>query len=634
MCGLCGYISEIEYQSSVIKNMTGLLEHRGPDDEGELSDKFSERHYIGLGHRRLSIIDLSALGHQPMQSYDDSIVLIYNGEVYNFLDIRMKLEKRGYVFRSNTDTEVLIYAYKEYGMDFFDKLNGMFAIALWDKNTGDLILARDRMGKKPLYYYFDGKEVVFASELKSIMAYPGFRKEIRTELISSFLTNKSIAAPDTIFKNTFKLETGQYVIISEKNGILEIQKDYYWKLIEKYKEGQEESIEDYDTAKSQLRKTLLKAVERRLISDVPIGSFLSGGIDSSIITALMKECVEGEVKTYSIGFNEKNVDESGYARAVADYLGTKHTEYYVSEKDLLKEIDNMPYIYDEPFSDSSQIPSTILCRLAKKDVTVALSGDGGDELFCGYNIYDWVNKIKKYDKISGIAYSTFYRPFIMGTKIDDIIPKSARALLNNRDVNVKLQCFNDVLEIYTNKLIVDCSESSKYRGFETELNFVLGQDYDWQIKRMLLDMKYYMPEEVLVKMDRASMASSLEVRCPILDREVVELSFRVPHRFKYHKKDKKHILKEILYDIVPRDLVDRPKMGFGVPLGKWITGELSDEILRFSEEDKLKRQGIFDPSELAIIIELNKKRNKGAYATILWGYLMFQKWYDYWIENF
>ena len=364
MCGLCGYITKQNLPSGVLERMNNTMPHRGPDDAGIYQGSFPGGLFIGLGHRRLSILDLSDSGHQPMFTADGSLGLVYNGEIYNFRELRAGLEQKGRRFRSNCDTEVLLYLYQEYGTDCFSMLNGMFAAVFADFETGRIVLARDRAGKKPLYYFTgNAGELVFASELKPILQYPQFRKHIRQEVLSGYLCHHCIMAPNTIFEDTYKVNPGEY-IVWEKG---EVTRAYYWDLLERYKTLSREPETDYETAKKHLKELLFDAVEKRYIADVPIGTFLSGGIDSSLITAIARAVNAEPVRSFTIGFDDQASNEAEYAKAIARYLGTEHRERYVSEEDLLGQLQDIARYYDEPFGDSSQIPSMLVSQIARQE---------------------------------------------------------------------------------------------------------------------------------------------------------------------------------------------------------------------------------------------------------------------------
>lgn len=630
MCGICGFISSNEYPANIIEEMNDTMWHRGPDDAGTFRYRLHDGRFLALGQRRLSILDLSSAGHQPMFTEDGDVGIVFNGEIYNFKELRKQLVKKGYIFKSNCDTEVILYLYQEYGHFCFEKLNGMFAIAIVDFRQEEVILARDRMGKKPLYYYWPKNKstFVFGSELKPILKFPEFHKEIRTELISSYLVNKCFASPDTVFMDTYKLEPGQYIIW--KNG--ELKFGFYWNLLKQYVKYSNEQIEDYDTAKKEMKDLLLDSIQRRMIADVPVGTFLSGGIDSSIVTAYAREVSDRQIQSFTIGFNTKRENEAEHAKEVARFLGTKHTELYISEKELFEQIDDLVYYYDEPFSDSSQIPSMLVSKLAKNDASVILSGDGGDELFCGYDLYDWVLLAQKLDFIGQIGYKICNLPYVRKYDLINKFPDRIAALMMNREPSVKLQVFNDIHEKNVDGIVLGHNVSSKY-DYEKNIHEITSLTDNWQMQRMLLDMRYYLADEILVKMDRASMKYSLEVRCPILDHRVVEYSYRLPHKFKYKAGNKKRILKDLAYEAVSKELLERPKQGFGVPLKCWLSGELYKQLLLFADARVLKKQGIFSAVKVQELIANMLKSDYWGYSNVVWGFFVFQMWYRQYIED-
>ena len=630
MCGICGYISELQYERKVLKAMNDTMVHRGPDDSGVYQRTVDSGCQIGIAQRRLSIIDLSSAGHQPMFSEDGNIGIVYNGEIYNFCELRENLKKKGYSFHSSCDTEVILHLYEELGEKCLLELNGMFALAIVDFRKERMILARDRMGKKPLYYYFPEKKrgFAFGSELKPLMKFPEFHKEIRRELVSAYLVNKNFDSPDTVFVDTYKVEPGQCVVW-EKG---ELTKYKYWNLLEQYRENSSDIIDNYEEAKAGLKELLLDSVSKRLIADVPVGAFLSGGIDSTLITALAKEVSDRPIRTFTIGFYDKEQNEADYAKEVANYLGTKHVEEYITSEELFRQIHDLATYYDEPFADSSQIPTMLVSKVARGGVSVSLSGDGGDELFCGYELYDWLKLAQKLDVVGKASYNICNLPFIKKMHLIEKMPDKPYAFLNNRNENTKVQLFHDVRERYTKEMIVGESESSK-RIYEQEIKKIEELKDNWQMQRMLLDMRYYMADEVLVKTDRASMKYSLEVRCPLLDYRVVEYSFRLPQEFKYVGKTKKRILKDLTYEWVPRELLERPKKGFGVPLTKWLREELHGQLLRYADKTILQRQGIFVPEKIQEFIQMLMRSELSVYSSILWGFFVFQMWYQEYVED-
>ena len=606
MCGICGMIGETKDKEQVLARMMKVMEHRGPDG----GDTYVSDGAL-LGFRRLSIIDLDT-GMQPMLNEDGTMALVFNGEIYNFQDIRKELS--GYTFQSNCDTEVIIAAYLEWGIGCVERFVGMYAIALLDRDCGEVYLVRDCIGKKPLYYWLDGENLVFASELKPIMACPGFQKKIRKEVLSRFLYQQYINAPETIFENVYKLEPGAVLVFSQ--GKAKVRK--YWDIKEVYNRQKKNPVEDYGQAKFELKERLKKATAYRMISDVPLGAFLSGGYDSSLITAIAQEHSKEPIKTFSIGFHEEKYNEAKYARQVAEYLGTDHTELYIDEKQMFDLVESIPTYYDEPFADSSQIP------------TVSLSGDGGDEFYCGYNIYENVAQAQMLDIPGGIVHSICNLPLVRNTGIGDKLPFRVKVIAGNRNKETKTQFGAGNYIIRAKKMVLNDGNELPCH-YEIESSY--GED-KWQVRRMLLDMDTYLPGDILCKVDRASMKYSLEARCPILDKDVMEYSFRIPHGFKFHKGDKKHILKDIAYDYIPKELLERPKVGFGVPLDKWLRGPLREQLLAYSEKDYLEKQGIFDAGYVSGMIRDYIKTGDGGpatganYSKLSWSFFIFEQWYQ------
>lgn len=626
MCGICGFVSKNRITPEQLKRMNDAMYHRGPNDSGEEIYPAKGGYSVGLAQRRLSILDLSPMGHQPMHSPDKRILVVYNGEIYNFQELKEELAD--YPFCSTCDTEVIIAAYLKWGIDCVSRFNGMFAIALFDRETEEFYLVRDRIGKKPLYYWLEQGNLVFASELKPIMECPGFEKKIRTEVLSRYLYHQYINAPDTIFENVSKLEPGSILRFSDGN----INTWKFWDIKEVYHRYKANPVEDYAQAKQELKDLLNRSVSLRMISDVPLGTFLSGGYDSSLITAIAQSLSPQPVKTYSIGFNEEKYNEAKYAKEVAEHLGTNHTELYISEKEMFDLVDSIPQYYDEPFADSSQIPTMLVSALAKKDVTVVLSGDGGDEFFCGYNVYDKIGQAQKLDVLGAMTYGVCNLPGIRKLGILKKMPFSVQVISENRDKETKTQFgTSNYLE----------TAYGMVKGEKIPILYRVEQAYrekNWQERRMLLDMDTYLPGDILCKVDRASMKYSLEARCPILDKDVMEYSYRLPHSFKYGGHVKKRILKDIAYDYIPKTLLDRPKVGFGVPLDKWLRGPLREQLLSMADRDLLIRQGIFDADYMCNMLDIYMEHGDagpatgGNYSKLLWSYFVFQQWYRHYMQ--
>ena len=627
MCGICGYVSKKNITPEQLRAMNDTMYHRGPDDSGAEIYGMKDGWQVGFAQRRLSILDLSALGHQPMHSADERISVVYNGEIYNYRELREELAD--YPFRSNCDTEVIIAAYLKWGIRCVERFNGMFAIALFDRKTQDVYLIRDRIGKKPLYYWYEDGNLVFASELKPIMKCPGFSGEIEHRVLSRYLFQQYINAPESIYRNVYKVEAGAVLRFSRG----EINTWKYWNIKKVYHEAQKNRIEDYQEAKEQLKQLLKQSVKARMISDVPLGTFLSGGYDSSLVTAMAQECSDEPVKTFSIGFHEERYNEAKYAKAVAEYLGTDHTELYIDEQDMFDLVESIPKYYDEPFADNSQIATMMVSKLARDHVTVALSGDGGDEFFCGYNIYKNVLQAQHLDKLGAMVHGVCGLPGIGRLHIEERLPFKVRVIAGNRERESKTQFGVSNYTVRAKAMVKPIEEGQEALPilYLTESKYHVN---DWQVRRMLLDMDTYLPGDILCKVDRASMKYSLETRCPILDKNVMELSYRMPHRFKYAGGDKKHILKDIAYDYIPKGLLDRPKVGFDVPLDKWLRGPLREQLLDYSSYDYLKRQDIFDVDYVSNMIARYMETgdagpSTGAnYSKLTWSFFVFQQWYQ------
>ena len=635
MCGICGYLSKRIITEHELSVMNDTMKERGPDDSGTQLWELPGGRTLGMAQRRLSILDLSELGHQPMSTPDGRLSLVYNGEIYNYRELREELPE--YSFRSNCDTEVILAAYLKWGIRCVERFNGMFAFALYDRESGELFLARDRMGQKPLYYWKSGDQLVFASVLAPIMKCPGFQGKIRKEVLPRFLFQEYINAPETILEDVFKVEPGTVLTWHDASSRMTIYR--YWDVSERYEAMQREPVSDFGEAKEELKELLRSAVRRRMIADVPLGSFLSGGYDSSLISAIAQEQLGSTpLQTFSIGFEEKDYDESPYAAAIAEYLGTDHTQRIIGEQDLLELVSDLPKFFDEPMSDSSQIPTMLVSKLAREKVTVALSGDAGDEFFCGYGIYDLVRKAQKLDGIGCLAHGIGQLPLGHGKKLEDCYPFRAQVISANRNPKTRTQ-FGAGSYVELAGRLVQRSEDDPLLpvNYETEDRY---PSENWQITRMLLDMDTYLPGDILAKVDRASMKYSLENRCPFLDPEVMLYSYRLDHDLKYHREksgwSKKYILKQLAGDYIPRELLERPKKGFSVPLGKWLSGPLREQLLTYGNAQFLKEQGIFNPEEVTqLIAKFLSEGDKGAgtgqnYSGLLWSFFVFQQWAAYW----
>ena len=648
MCGISGFYSKTSstFNNAILK-MNLAIFHRGPDSNNIWQDQNSG---IVFGHQRLSIIDLSIAGNQPMISNSGRFILTYNGEIYNHLEIRRDLKKinSNIKWKSNTDTETLLEALEFWGIEkTLSKINGMFAFGIWDKKTRSLILARDRIGEKPLYFGWQGKGdnkvFLFGSELKALKAHPEFSGEIYRDAIALQLRHNCIPDPYSIYKDIYKLLPGHYLQLKEndlKKNLLPTPKAY-WSLTESAIYGNSNQLTLGETdIQRELEKYLKDSVKQQMISDVPLGAFLSGGIDSSTIVALMQSQSNHPIKTFTIGFSENNFNEAEYAKKIAKHLGTDHTELYVSSKAAMEVIPKLPTIYDEPFSDSSQIPTFLVSQLAKQHVKVALSGDGGDELFCGYNRYILTNnRSKKFNLIPSSVRK------ILAYGIKSISPnnwnelfKLIPGLKQYDNYGHKMHKGASALEAKTlsNLYYILCSQwqnptetviNSKEPGtlltnFKPELKGLNNQQ-----EMMALDLITYLPNDILVKVDRAAMASSLETRVPFLNHKLIEYVWKIPHSLKLKNGDAKWILKQILNQYVPKNLTERPKMGFGVPLGSWLRGPLKDWAENLLNEKRLIQEGYFNP-KLIRAKWSEHLSNKKNWQHDLWNILMFQAWID------
>ena len=634
MCGIAGGIWSHDAQrlSRVeLGRMTDAIAHRGPDDQGHLiipsntnGSIISGRPSPGvaLGFRRLSIIDL-ATGHQPLGNEDGTVQIVFNGEIYNYQQIRHRLEGAGHTFRTQTDTETIVHLYEDLGLDCFEHLNGMFAMAIWDGRNERLVLARDRMGKKPLYYTVQNGRLVFASELKSLMTLPGISKEIDPGSIDLYLTYQYIPHPHSIYKGIHKLPPGHFAVF--ENGSLRIEK--YWKV-----DWSNEIAIDPATASTQLRTMLADAIRIRLRSDVPLGAFLSGGIDSSLVVAIAQQQLDTPIQTFSIGFSEADFDETHYAQMVADHIGTKHQRFEVTP-DAMDILDRLVHQYDEPFGDSSAVPTWYLCEMTRKHVTVALSGDGGDELFGGYDRYRAL-------KLSGQLQSWLPVGWLNQSWIMNRLPDStARRSLLRRVRRFCEALGQPPIERYMNwiQIFGEASRLDLYReSFIEQLpdrNPVSFLADAWRNagKRDLLscastaDLQTYMPCDLMTKVDIASMAHSLEARQPLLDYRLVEWAASLPSHLKLRGKKGKRLLMDTYYDLLPKAIWHRPKMGFGVPIAKWFRTSLRDRTYDALLGPDAKCHEYFRREAISALVD-EHMTGRGNQAYRLWNLLFLELW--------
>jgi asparagine synthase (glutamine-hydrolysing) len=624
MCGINGFCDfNKQLQKEDIEKANELLRHRGPDDGETVVFQTPDAH-IGLGHRRLSILDLSSLGHQPMYSDDKQVVIILNGEIYNFKEIRCQLEGNGHRFISNSDTEVIVKAYLQYGIECVQQFIGMFAFVIYDMRLQKIFLCRDRAGVKPLYYYFANGCLLFASELKAFHQYKVFKKEIEPKAVSLFLSYGYIKEPYSIFKNTHKLSPGHYAILDISNQQLQLHQ--YWNVLDYYNKpvidiGEEEATD-------HLEKLLTSAFEYRMVSDVPVGVFLSGGYDSSLVSAILQKNSMNKIKTFTIGFNEDKYNEAEHAKAVAHYLGTDHHEYYCSTKEALEIIPTLPYFYDEPFGDSSAIPTILVSRFARQQVTVALSADAGDEMFAGYGRYDQLVKIKK---IKQYIPSFLARP---SSKILQQLPvnnpryaKLGEILSAETEVEISDNLSRHFTRKQVNALL---NTTEKFKASLIDLdNIPLKSDFINTV--LAADYKTYLADDILTKVDRATMSAGLEGREPFLDQRIVEWAAQLPSSLKYNKGNKKYLLKKLTHRYLPEKIMDRPKMGFGIPINKWLRGELKPLVMDIISRKNLQKHNLLN-EDAVISLRDNYLTSSESDTSQLWLLLMFQMWWNQWME--
>jgi asparagine synthase (glutamine-hydrolysing) len=644
MCGFAGIFQYRNLSSSQIAeiavNMGDAIRHRGPDDFGIWSDDNAQ---IALVHRRLSIVDLSAAGHQPMVSASGRYVIAFNGEIYNHLKIRKELEVSGFpaAWKGRSDTETLLASIEAWGLrETLVKASGMFAFALWDRRERELHLARDRIGEKPLYYGWQNGVFLFGSELKALKVHPAFDGEIDRMSISLQMMYSYIPAPHSIYKGIKKLMPGSILSVREGSGILCDQTEY-WSLRDVIARGKERTLRAGDDVITNLHSVLSSAVSNQATADVPLGAFLSGGIDSSLITSLMQAQSSAPVKTFTIGFDESGYNEAEYAKAVASHLGTEHTELYISARQALDVVAKLPEIYDEPFSDSSQIPTYLVSKMTQQHVTVALSGDGGDELFGGYNRY--LGTERWWDLTRRIPFHLRHLASNSLKSIDAshwdclgriIAPVSNKKIWNNLANNVAklagVLAVDDSARLYEHftthwsdpsALVIDGSEFHMQSGGSAiQLDSIVE-------KMMALDTLSYLPDDILAKVDRAAMAASLETRVPFLDHNVIEFAWSLPLEMKIRNGQGKWILRQVLERYIPKELIDRPKMGFGIPLDSWLRGPLRPWAEELLDESRLRREGFFKPEVIRRKwVEHLSGRCNWQYH--LWNVLMFQLWLE------
>lgn len=646
MCGLTGFWQPRNFSSdtakATAKGMAARISHRGPDDSGVWVDEVNG---MALAHSRLSVLDLSPAGHQPMVSKSGRYVIVFNGEVYNHLELRAKLAASGWC--GGSDTETLLQGVEEWGVEeTLKRVVGMFAIALWDSKDKVLTLARDRMGEKPLYYGFQHETFLFGSELKAVKYHPDFLNQVDRDVICLYLRHCYIPAPYSIYKGIKKLLPGTFIqlpFLASNDDLRAIEPKPYWSLVEAVMHGQKNLFNgnDSDAIKS-LSDVLIKSVGLQMVADVPLGAFLSGGVDSSTVVALMQAQSIRPIKTFSIGFEDAAYNESLFAKSVAQHLGTEHTEFFVTASDSKEVIPLLGTIYDEPFADSSQIPTFLVSKLAKSCVTVALSGDGGDELFGGYN------RALMAENWSKIETIPFWCRQITGRVINkfndkifcsyiDCSKNSSKNIINISERLGKLGARLTTTDswadlIYGLSSVIDNPADIVLGAKEPDTwlktNGVKINSVDQHTQIMLIAAKTYLPDDILVKVDRAAMANSLETRIPLLDHRVVEFSCRLPLKMKIRNGTTKWILRQVLYEYIPKTLIDRPKLGFSIPLGEWLRGPLRGWAEDLLKREDFLRQGFFNYSYVSDKWKMHLDRRQNN-EKILWSILMFQSWLEH-----
>lgn len=625
MCGIAGFCNfhgSVKMQEENLEKMKQRMLHRGPDAGGSY---VSEDGKVALGHRRLSIVDLSEAGLQPMKSHSGRYVMVYNGEIYNYKKLSQKLleEKKVDRFRGTSDSEVILEAFEAYGVEeTIAQCKGMFAIALYDTKEQKLYLLRDRIGEKPLYYGFMGDTFVFASDVACIAALDGFQNPIHKDVLGIYFIHGYIPAPYSIYEDIYKLEPG--CVLEIKSPFKKYDISTYWSIKEVAQHGQEHLFNGaYEEAVDELERLLKASIQDQMMADVPVGAFLSAGIDSSTVVALMQSLYPDKVKTFTIGMEDEKYNEAVYAKEIAEHLGTEHTELYITEEDAKGVIPKLPFIFGEPFADSSQIPTYLVSKMTREHVTVSLSGDGGDELFCGYNSYASVDRI--WGKMKSVPYGIRK----LASELVLHSPLSNKEIYRVKGTLLGAKGPSDLyrLSMEREPLIKDITLSKKeipYKYTEYEPGFLKETNHNI----MLMDMLMYHPDDILVKVDRTAMAVSLETRVPMLDKDVVEFAWTLPVEFERQNGVGKRILRDVLYRYVPKEMMERPKKGFSIPIQKWLKEkELREWAENLIDRKTLIKQGILDPDVVwkmwTDFIE------KDEWRIQIWYVLMFQEWMSY-----
>jgi asparagine synthase (glutamine-hydrolysing) len=632
MCGIYGYLSTKEKVDPVIlQGMGDSLRHRGPDGEGEEIEQSAEWR-LGLGHTRLSIIDLSPTGKQPMCNEDGTIWITYNGEIYNFRELRAELERNGHRFKSNSDTEVIIHLYEERNVRCLERLNGMFAFAIWDRREKTLFLARDRIGKKPLHYSLCDGGIVFGSEIKALLKHPKVAREIDPASLDKYLSYEYVPAPDTIFKSIRKVRPGYYLLY--KDGVMRTEK--YWDLPLSDNPIGYKTEDEYV---EELRDILERSVRSRLVADVPVGVFLSGGLDSSLVAAMAKRSNK-DIECFSIGFDEISFDESKYAAKVAQSLHLKQNLRIFSTSEMLENLEALPRLLDEPMADASILPTYLLSKLTSEKLKVALSGDGGDELFAGYPTHQ-AHKLITYIDFLPDSLKDVVKSLALFLPVSDAnisFDFKVKQFLRGAGVSSEIRFFRwmgGLIDSEKKELLSDDIKAAlrHHNSYQDIFGYLSESGLTKDLERILyLSMKLYLQDDILVKVDRAAMANGLEVRCPLLDQEFVEFACKLPTKYKLNGLKTKYLLKKAARGILPNEIIDRRKKGFGIPIARWLRNELKDFMLESLAETKMKRQGFFNYAYIKKLIDdhLEKKQDN---RKALWSLLVFQIWHQTYMEK-
>jgi asparagine synthase (glutamine-hydrolysing) len=624
MCGIVGFISESSrYNESVLRDMTDVLAHRGPDGGGYKIFQRDQKK-VGIGHRRLSIIDVSSRSSQPMEV--SSIWIVFNGEVYNYKEIRVELEAKGHKFRTASDTEVVLRSYLEWGIQSVQKFIGMFAYAIYDKKEDNVYLVRDRVGVKPLYYYSYKSDFGFGSELKVFSEYPDFKKEIDVSALSDYFYSGYISAPKSIFKNVHKILPGSY--IQYEIGAEKITEQKYWEV------SKQSNSNTFAQNKEELRDLLADSFHYRLISDVPVGVFLSGGFDSTIVTSILQSNLNTKLDTFTMGFYNKEYDEAPQAKQIAKYLGTNHHEYYIDGQEAINILENdYINIYDEPFGDSSGIPTIMLSRETSNHVKVALSADGGDELFGGYSIYTKTLRMKRL-----FDYLPTTSPSTLKSIVKHILEADSKYIRQFHPIKKRLE---DSFAILSNPTVGTIHSTLASHYSRREVQTILDKlpsvkYYDDKIspikQQLLTDFQLSLPDDMLVKVDRATMASGLEGRDPLLDHRIADFAFSLPDKHLVNQGVKKYIIRELVYDYVPKAIMDQKKRGFTVPIQDWLFNDLKYSVMYYLDQENVNTRSIINP-EYIEMLKYQLKRNNKKYAIKIWLMYVFQMWYSRWVQD-